>query len=1233
MSGDGDPSDQDSVESSNPDDAGGREAGAPPDDLTIVSIGASAGGLGALKRFFEFVPADSGLAFVVVVHLAPDHDSHLAELLQPSVAMPVLQVTETTPMAPNRVYVIPPNRNLSAIDTHLRLSPLEENRQERAPVDHFFRTVSATHDGNSVAVILTGTGSDGALGLKEVKGRGGLTIVQDPSDAEYDGMPQSAIATGFVDLVLRLDDIPDAILRFASIDPDVAEGNELSEADGQLLQRVFAQIRARTGRDFGQYKAATILRRIRRRMQLRGVEDFRRYLDLLREDVDEVATLADDLLITVSSFFRDPTVFDALEQEVIPTLFEGKAPDEDVRVWSVGCATGEEAYSLAILLHEFASTLEAPPRIQVFASDLHERSLERARQGFYPGDIESDVSRRRLDRYFVRDDGGYRVGEELRDMVVFAPHNLLRDPPFSRIDLIACRNVLIYLRREVQADVMQVFHYALVADGWLTLGTSESSDANELFRTHNRKKSLYRKRNVPAPEPRLPVFPLSRGGVTAVAEAQASRSQPIQYGALHQRLLERYAPPNLLIGPDERVIRLSDDVGRYLQHPGGELTDNVFRLVRQEFVIELRAAMHRLRETGAPGTTAPVDLDIDGTSERFVLHVVPSEDEVAGFVLVVFEPVPERPVHDTVPVDPDSSAAVLDARLRNAEDERDLARQRLQAIIEEYETSQEELKASNEELQSANEELRSTLEELETSKEELQSMNEELQTVNQENRHKVEELSQLSNDLQNLLAATNIATVFLDRELRILRFTPTFAELFNVRATDRGRPLSDITHRLGDADLAADAQRVLRHLTPIEHEVDGEDGRWYLVRLLAYRSSDDRILGVVITFVDISNQKRAEIELRTSERWIRHVSEAVPGVLFTLDEVGVVNWLNPQFEQLTGLSVDDAMGTSMWPDLVHPDDRKAATAAWASVRDAGEDFHARYRIRCGEDGYCWVMVRAVPVLEDGRVVQWFGTLNDVSAQVSAERALKEVNDQLEQRVDQRTRQVRELAMSISTAEQDARRNLGQMLHDDLQQQLYAIQMRLAFIREDAAAGEEPAEVGGRLGDLEERLEQAIEITRRLAVDLSPPLLRSDGLPEALSWLVSHMADLHQLTVTVETRRAPEIADEHLRVLLFEVARELLFNVAKHAGVTAATVTIDADGGDVVVMEVADEGAGFDPGTLDDRAVRSGLGLFNSRERLRLAGGTMEIDSAPGGGSRIRVFMPLTRPAADIEASS
>ncbi|MBV8864840.1 MAG: hypothetical protein JO210_05510, partial [Acidobacteriaceae bacterium] len=616
---------------------------------TVIGIGASAGGLSAIKKFFEEVPTGSGLIFVVVVHLSPEHKSLLADLLQPHVRMPVQQVTDTTAMEPNTVYVIPPNANLSAIDTHLRLSKLEEQRRQRAPIDHFFRTLAATHDGHAVGVVLTGTGSDGTLGIREIKEKGGIIIVQDPNEAEFDGMPQSAIATGLVDLILPVADIFPSILRLVQTRPRVTTSEDAAAAGAEddPLFKILGILRARTDRDFTQYRRSTLVRRITRRMQLNHLEDIGSYVVRLREHPEEARALADDLLINVTSFFRDPEVFETLSSRIFPGLFENKSAGDSVRVWSVGCATGEEAYSLAMLLVEEAGRRESPPRVQVFASDLHKHSLDRGREGFYPGDIETDVSAERLKRFFQNENGGYRIRKELRELVVFAPHNLLSDPPFSRLDLVSCRNLLIYLEPEVQREVIALFHYALCENGTLLLGSAEVADAPELFRAQDKKLCLYRKRNVPPLEPRLPVFPFTRGH-SGIANKLERPGRPVVYGALHERMLEQYAPPSILVNLDDKVVHLSEHVARYLLPGGGELSASAVKLVREELRAELHALLRAVRETRLPQDSRPIPVRFNGHAKPVVMHVRPStQPEDEGLVLVMFEE-REQPPHKQV---------------------------------------------------------------------------------------------------------------------------------------------------------------------------------------------------------------------------------------------------------------------------------------------------------------------------------------------------------------------------------------------------------------------------------------------------------------------------------------------------------------------------------------------------------------------------------------------------------
>ncbi len=1190
----------------------------------VVGIGASAGGLAALKTFLNHVPPDSGFAIVVVVHLSPDHESHLAELLQPSGRFPVEQVNATIALEPNHVYVIPPNANISAIDTHLRLSQLEKRRNERAPIDYFFRTLAGTHDGQSIAVILTGTGSDGTLGVKDIKAHGGLVIVQEPNEAEYDGMPQSAIATGLVDFILPVAEIPAAILRYTRTQPRLAvpvEGEVVSEDETVLLHRVFAHLRARTDRDFSHYKRSTVLRRISRRMQLNYLEDLPAYIDLLRQHPEEVRALADDLLITVTDFFRDPEVFERLRQVEIPRIFAGKTPTDTVRVWSVGCATGEEVYSLAILLLEEAGKYGSPPHIQLFGSDLHRRSLERAREGIYSGDIQADVNAERLKRFFHVENGGFRIRKEVRDLVVFAPHNLLGDPPFSRLDFIACRNLLIYLERDIQRDVIELFHYSLNPEGTLLLGSAESLDATDLFWVEEKKLCIFRKRNVPPRQPRLPVFPLAR--VKLLAERTSAplpkAAAQTAYGELHEEMVEEYAPPSILINPDHNVVHYSAHAGRYLVHPGGEPTENVLKLLREELRMELQALLQASRDNKVAIESKPVPVRFNGHAKPVVMHLRPSLNPAReGFLLLIFEersPAASDEMKSPTAAESDRNGALLE--------ELTLSRQRLKSVIEQYDASREEMKASSEEMQSTNEELRSTMEELETSKEELQSINEELQTVNQQNRHKVEELSQLTSDLQNLLAATDIATLFLDREFRILRFTPKLGELFNIRIVDRGRPISDLTSRLGYHNLIADAETVLDRLVPIEREIQDETGQWFLIRVLAYRSGDNRIEGVVITFMDISTRKRAEERQHESEeRFRRMVSVEVVGVLI-FDAGGTLIDCNDTFLRMFGYQREDvAAGKLTWRGMSSPDFVDASQQQMKMLEETGHigPYEKEYLHKDGS--HTWAVFVGAS-LGDGTTIEYCFDISDrrLAQELAAiaDRNLKLANAELVAA----NSDLKHFSYAVSHDMQEPLRMVTS--YTQLLAREYAGSLDAQAHQYIGRAIEGALRMESLLGDLrrywavdEERVEQLVPVDLNAAIDqalgylqasleLSGARVTRDAIPTVLAEVYPMTLLFQNLIGNAIKYRQPDVAPE-IHISAVRNHAELLVSIRDNG----------------IGIEEKDWQAIFAP-FKRLRVVKqpgSGLGLAMCEKILKRYRGRIWVQSKPGKGTNFQFAIPL-----------
>jgi two-component system CheB/CheR fusion protein len=728
------------------------------------------------------------------------------------------------------VYVIPPNRRLHITAHEIAAAEFDEPRGQRVPIDLFFRSL-AEHHGDGFAVILTGAGSDGAVGVRAVKEAGGIILVQDPAEAEYPSMPRSAIATGMVDFVLPLRELAKHIAELASTKDRVA----ISEAkvNEEMLRRILALVRVRTEHDFSKYKRPTVLRRLARRMQVTRTEPLDDYYDFLRDEAGEAQALLGDLLISVTTFFRDYEAFEALRQQALPQLFAEEHASDTVRAWVPGCATGEEAYTIAMLLLEEAPRHE-PRAIQVFGSDVDLQALAMAREGRYPAAIEADVNEERLRRFFTREQDHFRVRREPRDTVVFASHSLLRDPPFSRMDLVSCRNLLIYLDRELQQQVCTTLNYALVPGGFLILGASETADSPPgLFRTIDRKARIYQSTAETGERPRLLPQLLGAFGVGERGfERPHGRSAAQTSAGLHREALEKEAPPSMLVDATHRIVHLSEHAGRFLQPSGGPLTADAVELVRPELRLDLRTSLNRAFEQGRATLSLPIPVSFNGAAHRVFLQVKPAEqmgNEKPKHALVLFieGAAAERLALPEQPADGNDS----DETTRRLTEELALAHAQLRTTREESESANEELRATNEELQSINEEYRSTSEELETSKEELQSINEELQTVNSELKLKLDLVSRAHNDLQNLIAATDFGTLFLDPSLRVKFFTARATDIFRLTPNDQGRPITDFAHQLEYDGLAIDARSALAHLTPIRREIHSRDGRWFDIRL------------------------------------------------------------------------------------------------------------------------------------------------------------------------------------------------------------------------------------------------------------------------------------------------------------------------------------------------------------------------------------------------------------------
>jgi two-component system CheB/CheR fusion protein len=828
--------------------------------VTVVGVGASAGGVKALQTLLAALPARPDAAFVVVVHLDPRAHSQLAEILASHTAMPVTAVVDSQPLEKNHVYVIPPDRQLEISDHRIAAIGFEEPRGQRAPIDRFFRSLAAEH-GDGFAVILTGGGSDGAVGVKAVKEAGGIILVQDPAEAEHASMPNAAIATQVADFILPVKQLGERLAELIRAKGHAANAQRAGDEDDNL-RRILAHLRVRTGHDFSHYKRSTVMRRLLRRMQVTRREEFEDYFSHLRTHAEEAQALLADLLISVTTFFRDHKAFESLAANVIPQLFRHEER-EPLRVWVAGCATGEEAYSVAMLLIEEGSKREFRPEIQVFASDMDARALNVAREGRYPAAIDADVNEERLRRFFIRDGEEYRIKRELRDAVLFANHSLLKDPPFSRLDLICCRNLLIYLDRDLQQQVLATLHYGLKPDGYLFLGSSETADhADGLFRVVDRDARIYQ--SAGRSMERMPTLPRLLG-TPSEPHGVAAAPSPATAQSTHRQTLEVMAPPSVLVDQSSKVLHLSENAGRYLQPSAGPMVNDITDLVRPELRFELRSALYRAFSKGENSLSGVISVRFNGSACPVYLQVRPQAgegpDKDINRALVFFIEGEQQRLAGAAEGERGPSSDTV-AQLRQ---ELDMARSRLRTMREESEAANEELRAANEELQSINEEYRSTAEELETSKEELQSINEELQTVNSELKLKLETVSRANSDLQNLMAAMDFGTLFLDAGLKIKRFTPRLSDLFNITPGDVGRPITDFTHQLAYEDLAKDAHKVLADLTPVEREISSSKGGHYIARIRPYRTVDDKIDGVVTTFIDVTEKRRMEEALRAAQ--------------------------------------------------------------------------------------------------------------------------------------------------------------------------------------------------------------------------------------------------------------------------------------------------------------------------------------------------------------------------------
>ncbi len=847
-------------------------------DFYVVGIGASAGGLDALEKFFSNAPSDGGMAYVVIQHLSPDYKSLMADLLSKRTDMPVLVAEDGMPVEPNHVYLIPPKQSITIFHRKLFLTEREQG-QLYLPIDIFFQSLAQDLEEKAVGVILSGTGSDGARGLRAIKEKGGLAIVQDERSAKFDGMPRSALATNLVDYVLLPEQMAREIMNYAQ-HPCLASDSTVRRnisADDDSLNKIFALLRANSGVDFTYYKQSTMMRRIERRMGVKQVETLPEYLHLLYQNPTEANTLYREFLIGVTHFFRDPEAFDLLQKEVIPAIFQNKRRGDTIRVWAPGCSTGEEAYSLAILMNEYMETTGRHMDVKVFATDLDRNALEFAGRGTYPESIAEDVSAERLQNYFVKNGDSYVVARRVREMVIFAQQNIITDPPFSKVDLISCRNLLIYLQPVLQKKVIAAFQFALNPDGYLFLGSSETiGDSGDFFQSVSARWKIYQYKG--GFRPKLDETRLLNSSAPYI-QAQTGRRISAATGredwrvidGIQRGLLEAFLPATVVVDENMDVVYIAGNADAFLRLPvGGLFTSNILKQAREGLAVPISTALHKALKDGQEVFYKNIPLEgkeAGGLDLKAKPFIEPSSRQKMAFVQ--FVPSSHSPGDSLEAAQTFDVNAGAQQRIQDLEHELQYTRESLQATVEELETSNEELQATNEELFAANEELQST-------NEELHSVNEELITVNAEYHAKIQELTKVNEDINNLLDNTNIGVVFLDRDLRIRLFTPGAQKAVHLASQDVGRPIHHIAHDLIDCDLTKEAQRV--QMAQIEREMETRDsnGRWYHLKFSPYYTLNRQAVGVVVALIDVTEYKNAVQALRESESRYRALVSNLP---------------------------------------------------------------------------------------------------------------------------------------------------------------------------------------------------------------------------------------------------------------------------------------------------------------------------------------------------------------------
>jgi two-component system CheB/CheR fusion protein len=1198
----------------------------------VVGIGASAGGLQAFQELLDNLPEHTGMAYVILSHLAADKPSHLSEILSRNTKMPIAPIEEGTRPETDHVYVLMPAQRARIVAGRFRLEARAAGEKVHFPIDDFFRSLSLDQKSYCIGIVMSGADSDGTLGLLAIKGEGGLTIAQSPETAEQPSMPTSSIEADHVDFVGAPAEIAAELARLADLfqlpQIRILESGLAVPNEEQSLRKIFQILRNLTGLDLRQYRQETIRRRIGRRMVMRRIDSLSEYAQFLQLQPEEVRILHEEALISVTRFFRDAEFWQALTIQVLPALFQNRPPEKSVRIWCAGSATGEEAYSFAITVLEFLAANGLHSTVQVFATDASENAIQKSRTAIYPESIISQVSPERLRRFFMKAERGYRISKRVRDCCIFAHHNLASDPPFSHIDILSCRNVLIYFNPPLQKQLISTFHYALEPEGYLVLGMSEGlRDYTSFFNPFDRKHRVYSKIGVDSPGLHPPIVSVMLNDHPASLQLSEPRFPGEGWPELElQRaadriVLARYAPPGLIVDEKLNVLQARGHTAPYVQLAPGAVSWNLSRVLHAQISGKVRAAIERSIEEDIPisiNSSMSMDGDAQDLLRIEVLPIVSVSSRPRCF-LVLFSRgagAPEPKVLDEI-FATDMTADGQNTMVAQLREDLDSTRHHLQTLIEERDARNQELVSANEEIQSANEELQSTNEELETTKEELQSAIEELQTVNDELQQRNAELTQTGNDLMNLVNSVNMPLLMLTDKLKIRQFTPPIERLLNIRTADLGRSISEIRMQLDLENIEPILQEVLDTLGTREIEVQDREGNWFLLRIRPYRTSENKIDGLVVLLVDIDQLRSSRQELRVARDFADCVVQSVPVPVVVLQTDGAISTVNKAFCELARIKESELAGRS-FPDLVdHLWGLQGLKVKLDELSQAGPEtiLEFEHRSTTSQQKDLLFKGQALPIGSD-RVLLL--TIDDVTVRRRAEEVVTRQHEALQNEFEVKDRtlsrtqdQLRDLAEDLFNVQEEERQRVARELHDDISQRLSLLEITCSKAE---SSGEK------NLSEIRKEVHDLNKDVREISHRLHPAILNDLGIAAALKALVDDFRLREGMPANYLHTDLPDDLPQNVTTALYRITQEALRNVSKHAGETHVKVLLQRVDG-VVQLQVRDFGNGFDQDA--DYPLR-GLGFVSMEERARIAGGTFAVTSSLGEGTNIVVEIPLGR---------